>query len=160
MAPIEQAPINADGSLGAFNVSGSHLVVGRRNFTSAALGNYLYALGGTGSTGDLASVERASINSDGSLGAFETVSDVSLVAAGFDQAFVLVGGNLYATGGLQNLVPSNTVQVATVDGDGNLGNFAAVPGLTLATARGTHTANVIGNELYVLGGLGKAFSRA
>lgn len=152
---VERAPINADGSLGPFaTVSGTKLQTARRNFSSAALGGYLYVFGGYGPSGDLDTIERSAIAADGSLGAFETLTDVKLGSAEFDQAFVQVSNRLYVTGGLDGgLVPSKTVASTSVAGDGTITGFMSTSG-GLAVARGSHTATVANDFVYVIGGNG------
>lgn len=67
---VEQALVNADGTLGAFGVANS-LTTARQSHSSVVIGNQLYVIGGLGST-PLASIEHAPIVSDGSLGSFST----------------------------------------------------------------------------------------
>jgi hypothetical protein len=89
---------------------------------------------------------------DGSLAPFETLTDVKLSNAGFDQAVAAVGEQVYVTGGLSGaLVPTKMVGGATIASDGTLGAFVNV-GRGLAIARGTHTATLIKDVMYVIGG--------
>jgi hypothetical protein len=152
---VERAAINLDGSLDPFRIlSGVNLLTARRNFTSIVLGGYLYALGGSGTSGDLDTIERAAIGADGSLAPFEVMTGFKLGSAGFDQAFVVIGEQLYVSGGLSGAaVPSRTVAAAPVATDGALGTFANAS-TSLVVARGTHTATVVNGHVFVLGGMG------
>jgi hypothetical protein len=150
---IERASISPDGSLGSFAVvSGAKLVERREAPTCAVLGDYLYVLGGRGNNGDLASVERAPIDADGSLGAFMTVSGTNLVTGREGHTSTVIGNYLYVVGGAQGITPLNSIERATVHADGSLGPFAQVPDVTLVNARRFHTSAVVGGYLYVLGG--------
>src|SRR5262249_44936647 len=67
---VERAPAGADGSLGPFApVSGVELVTARSAFAVAVIRDYLYVIGGHTDAGVTASVERAPIMADGTLGA-------------------------------------------------------------------------------------------
>src|SRR5690606_14307 len=61
LSSIERAVINADGSLGTFSAVPVALVTPRASHQTMLAGDYLYVLGGYGSSGSLASVERALI---------------------------------------------------------------------------------------------------
>jgi Kelch motif protein len=152
---VERATINADGSLSPFSiVSGVTLATARYLHTSIIVGNLLYVIGGTGASGAaLASIERATINPDGSLGSFTTVSGTNLFSARYGHSSVVVGNSLYVVGGTGNGV-LDSVERAAIGGDGSLGRFAAVSGVTLKTARYQHVSAVLGTALYVAGGSG------
>jgi hypothetical protein len=152
----EHASLNISGSLGPFStVSGVTLLVPRAFYCAAVTGNYLYAVGGSDSTGPLSSVERATINSDGSLARFEVVRDVVMTGVRQSHAAAVIGPYLYALGGFgSNFSALSSVERAIINPDGSLGSFSLVPGVALMTARGDHTAAIVGNALYVFGGRG------
>src|SRR5262249_58048311 len=70
---IEHATIGADGALTKFATADSKLTVPRAGHTSAVIGDGLYVIGGRNDDGPVASVERAAIAPDGTLGAFAVV---------------------------------------------------------------------------------------
>ncbi|HMG56212.1 MAG TPA: hypothetical protein VK601_22085, partial [Kofleriaceae bacterium] len=149
---VERAAINADGSLGPFAVVGTAtLVTARYAHTSAVLGNYLYVIGGFDSAAELASVERAAINADGTLGAFSVVPGVALVAARRGHTTEVIGDGLYVVGGRGGAGYRRSVERATIHRDGSLEPFVTVDA-ALTTPRSGHTSAVIGNQLYVVGG--------
>jgi hypothetical protein len=152
---VERATINSDGSLGPFSiVPGVTLKSGRRNFTATALGMNLYIFGGSGASGQLDTIERSTIGVDGSLGAFETLTDVKLASAGLGHAFVDTKDHLYITGGIQGPPgPIKTVAASAVATDGSLGAFVSSAN-SLTSARASHSATVIGDYVYVIGGAG------
>lgn len=149
-ATIERAAINSDGTLGAFSsVSGATLNATRAWPATAVIGGYLYLVGGINSV-NLASLERAPINTDGTLGSFETVSAAMTVARNAPSAVVL-GTYLYVLGGYGPTL-QNTIERASINADGSLGSFAAVGGLTLSSTRYGHRGLLAGNHYYVFGG--------
>ena len=157
LASVEQATINADGSLSQFTtMAGGNLVTARRAHTTMVIGRQLYVIGGFGDAA-LSSIEHATIGSDGSLGPFVTVSGITLITPRQDHTSVVVGGYLYVIGGL-GTGPLKSIERASISADGSLGPFAAVPDTALATPRYGHTAAVSGNYLYVLGGTSGAGS--
>jgi Kelch motif protein len=135
---------------------GSALVVARYGHTTVVVGNFLYAVGGLGTSGYLDSLERALINADGSIGNFVTVPGVTLATGRAYHTSLVVGGFLYVLGGTGASGRLGDVERATINPDGSLGIFAGVPAVVLATPREFHTAAVVGNSLYVLGGNGDA----
>jgi N-acetylneuraminic acid mutarotase len=98
-ATIEVATINGDGTLGAFATASMSLQVPRAFHTSAVVGRYLYVFGGENAGTNLASVERAPISADGTLGAFATVSGVTLNTARNKLAAVALGSSVVLVGG-------------------------------------------------------------
>lgn len=155
LASVEQAMINADGSLMAFSrYASTSLAAARQGHTVAVLGGYLYVLGGAGSD-SLDSIERATLTRDGALGPFALVSDVKLAARRRGHASVVIGDGLYVLGGSDG-APLDSVERAAIKPDGSLAAFATVPGVHLAIARHGHTAVVVGSYLYLAGGTGNA----
>lgn len=97
---VERAPINPDGTLGAWEVVTS-LTTPRVYFASVATRGYIFALGGWKLIGSTAyylnSVERAVIHSDGTLGKWQTVNAMGTSRAW--HAAAVVFPHLYALGG-------------------------------------------------------------
>jgi N-acetylneuraminic acid mutarotase len=155
---VERATINADGTLGSFTfVPGLTLTFPRGFHTGTVIGNFLYVVGGTQGTAYLDSVDRATINADGTLGAFDIVPNVNLHTARGSHTAAVIGAYLYVFGGVGNSstppgVELDSVERAPIAADGSLGAFEVVAAVTLATARGGHTTDVIGNTVYVIGG--------
>lgn len=154
LGSVERASIAPDGSLGPFTiVPDLTLDVARKDATSIVLGNSLYILGGTGN-GVLDSVERAIINADGSLGPFVRVADVTLATARTGHTSMIADNALYVVGGSGTSGVTGTVERAIIANDGSLGAFVPVVGVGLVTARAGHSGAMIGNSLYVIGGIG------
>lgn len=121
----------------------SRLSVGRSYFGTAVVGNYLYVIGGRIAGGtDVTSIERATLNADGTLGSFSVVPGVSLNQAGNGGIVLVIGSYLYALGG-------TNVERATIYADGSISTFTTVD---TTLGRGSYAATVIGSYLYVIGG--------
>ncbi len=128
----------------------------RQGAVSINTGTYLYVIGGAQANGTpLATVERALINADGTLGAFNTMPPANnLNTPRAYAALVTLGGRAYVIGGATGATPTSlaSVESATLDTNGNLGAFVLEPMITLRAPRSGHVAEVIGDSVYVLAG--------
>jgi hypothetical protein len=147
--------------VGAFHRNGSCIdesvvsLAARRAFAAAVQEKgSVHVLGG-GSAIALNSVERATINPLGSLDMFTTLSGSALITARHSHAVATIGEWLYVLGGYKNdgVIGYSvlTVERAHIDDDGSLGPFEMQQG-PLVYGRLSHSVEVIGNRLYVLGG--------
>jgi N-acetylneuraminic acid mutarotase len=153
ISSIERATVAPDGSLGPFTVIGGlALTQARRDATSVVLGNGIYVIGGTGS-GVLNTIERANVNNDGSLDAFRVLSDVTLATARTGHTTIIIGEVLYVIGGSTASSVSASIERSAIRPDGSLSEFSTLSGSALRTAREGHVSIVLGNALYVIGGL-------
>lgn len=153
LASVERAPINADGTLGAFSiVGGATLVTARHLHTSAVIGGYLYVIGGSDTVSPLGSIERAPIDAEGTLAAFQSLDDATLATARQSHTSEVIGNRIYVIGGKGAAGNLGSVEQAEVHPDGALDKFTEVPARALATVRSAHSSAVIGKSLYVVGG--------
>jgi N-acetylneuraminic acid mutarotase len=154
LTSIERAGIQFDGSLTAFaTLTGATLASARARHTSAVLGNSVYTLLGWYPDAYRSSVERAIVPADGTLMTFAGVPGVNATTPRGRYTSSIVGSTLYLIGGEgASNMDLLSVERADLNADGSLGPLAAVPGIQLTTARSGHTAHVIGNWLYVIGG--------
>lgn len=94
---------NGNGTLGTFaEAAGTKLVTPRHFGWACRIGDFVYVVGGFTGMKESATtntVERASIRPDDTLGAFETVPGVSLVAGRGGFGYVNTGSFLYVAGG-------------------------------------------------------------
>lgn len=94
---VERTTINSDGSLGSWQDVTS-MTTPRCDFAAVAVGGYIYALGGGSCTGPFySSVERAWVNTDGSLDLWKTmpsmtVSRILLTAVQSNTSVYAIGG--------------------------------------------------------------------
>ncbi len=145
LADVRFALINADGTIGTWNVT-TALPTGRYLHRSVAYNGYLYVTGGY-SGSSLNDVLCAPINANGTLGAW--TSTTALPSARYAHACVAYDDRLYVTGGY-NGSPLGDVQVASLNADGTIGAWTALSAFT--TARSGHTSVAYNGHLYVIGG--------
>lgn len=154
LGSVERATINADGTVGKFSiVANLQLATPRDSFSMVTIGSWLYVIGGSGG-GALATIERAPISADGSLGTFSPMENIALQTARWSHTSVVVGAYVYVIGG-ENGPGSylSSIERAPIV-DGELGTFVTMPDVVLLGARSHHTSIVIGSRLCVLGGYG------
>ncbi len=118
-AGVQYAPINSDGTLGVWAVTssmnqkrGDHAVI------ADSRSGYAYALGGlrTSPFTRTATVERASLSPDGTLGEWNLVT--SLPAPSEDMAFAQSNGRIYMLGGYSSGI-TTSVYFSEVEGSGS-----------------------------------------
>ena len=144
---VQYAPINADGTVGTWNVT-TLLPAGRSSHASVARDGYLYLIGGA-SGGTLKSdVLRAPILPDGSLGNWTTTTSFS--GARVDHACDIIRDRLYLAGGYNAPNRLDDTQSAPFNPDGSLGAWTA--GTALPIALSTHSLVGYGGYLYIVGG--------
>jgi hypothetical protein len=131
---VERSIVDSSGSLGAFTTKNQpRLNVARSLHSATVIGAYLYVLGGVGTSTDagtnhLASIERALINSDGSLGSFELYSAAALVHARAKHSAIATETNLYVIAGEDDSgMPLTSIEVAPIHSDGSIGSFSLAP---------------------------------
>ncbi|HWE28631.1 MAG TPA: hypothetical protein VHB97_11545, partial [Polyangia bacterium] len=152
LASVERSTVAADDTISTFApVTGLALNKPRSQQMSVVIGNYLYEIGGF-SGGALDDIERALINPDGTLSPFAAVDNVTLTTPRSSASVVVLGDRLYVIGGASG-APVNSIESAPIGADGSLGAFTVVDGVTLTTARSAFGAVVIGDSVYVIGGL-------
>ena len=130
----------------------SAMLNGRRSFGAVAAGDYLYALGGSemNNAGAGQSVERARINADGSLGAWEALPD--LLQPRLAPVALVDGGYLYAVGGAASdyQLTTSSVERALINADGTLGPWQYVD--ALLNARVGHMGVSANGRFYMIAG--------
>ena len=150
--PVEYAPILADGRLGPWQTT-SPLRQGRFYLATANHRGYLYALGGGGGElGDdnvpLASVERAKINPDGSLQAWQQHSYLTTPRRGLKAS--VVNNRLYAIGGYNGQFLKSTEHL-DISASAGTAQWQLDPEQSKVD-RYIHAAATLGNRLFLLGG--------
>ncbi|HEY9900566.1 MAG TPA: IPT/TIG domain-containing protein [Pantanalinema sp.] len=148
LSSVERARINPDGTLGAFEAVSSALVVARSHGSGAVIGDYFYYFAGTNGSYQT-SIERARINPDGSLGAFELL-DKMLPDARTEHRAVVVDNYVYVIGSYNGAAATGLVYMAPIYPDGTLGAFTRGP--NLLTAVYEPVLAKLGNYLYAFGG--------
>jgi hypothetical protein len=120
--------------------------------------NYLYVVAGTNYVDFFDSIERARINADGSLGAWELAGKTPTPRGGTSVAVVgdyavLTGGQVSTAGGVKGLTRIAEVFTARIGKDGSLGEWQ--PAAALPEPRFHHPAVANNGWIYVVGGQGE-----
>ena len=159
---VYYASLNADGTIGTWATTTK---LPQALFAEGAVifHGRIYVAGGNDSTGPVKSVYSAKINSDGTLGAWQTLPDMPIALA-YHQ-LVTAAGYLYAIGGDSAMVdPLTNLPDASSQGDVYYNKINFLDG-TLASNpwskntggmgknREKHTAVVVGGYVLVSGGL-------
>ena len=147
----EFARINPDGSLGAWQ-AGTQLNEERGFIDAVVHGEYIYVVGGgNGPNGEhlLRSVERAKINADGSLGAWETEHNKMVTPRRCSKVLV-VGDFIYSLGGFAGTL-LDTVERASFQPDGHLSEWN-LEDQHMTIPRYINTVKNMHDALYVIGG--------
>jgi hypothetical protein len=157
---IDRATLNADGSIsGNFGAVAASLQLTSQRFglTTEIVGPFVYAFGGGSNTnsGFLATVERAPIAQDGTLGAWvQLAASANLQTARWRHHSAKIGSYIYIFGGDGSTGTLTTVERASFDpATGELGAFVTQPAVTLATGVSSARIAVVGGYVYLLGGL-------
>jgi N-acetylneuraminic acid mutarotase len=143
------ATINADGTLGTWTISGTI-----PNALAPAAGvvvrNKIYIFGGgTGVNANaFSSVYMSTINSDGTLGTWATVSPLPSILA--ESVAFVTKNRLYIVGGSDGTNSTNIVYTALVMPNGELGKWETSKSFPLAVRN--HSIGIIKNYVYVFGG--------
>jgi hypothetical protein len=112
---------------------------------------YLYVFAGTRSWQVIHDdIQRAPIASDGSLGAFESAGTLPSKRAG--HSTTRVKDTVIVVSGTNGHAPVTTSDVGTFGADGKIGQWKPGPTTPIGTMH--HTAEVVGDYLYLFGGLG------
>jgi len=151
VADIDATTINPDGTLAPINaLSNVRLNDARSGMTAEIIGPWLYVIGGAQGTTKLATVERAPIADDGTLGPFERITP-QLAVAREGHGSAVIGDALYVFAGIGGSYVS-TVERAPILGDGSLGAFADVPALELSSTRIRGATVVTSDGVFHIGG--------
>ncbi len=140
---VIRIPTNASGLGSATSgpaESGGRMMFSARGHSVVRVGDYIYVIGG-----QQGSTQRAHVNSDESLGPFESYPIKGIYD--YEATTISVGQWVYAIGG-------GGVRRAAVGGDGSLGDFQAAPGIDLRIGRSNHSVLRVGRYIYIIGGEG------
>jgi N-acetylneuraminic acid mutarotase len=148
---VQYAPINSNGTVGTWTATTS-FTTARRGHTSVVYNGYLYVIGGMQGGGAYNDVQYAPINSDGTVGTWNTATSLSV--ARVHHTSVVYNGYLYVIGGYIR----DDVQYAPINSNGTIGTWTATTSFT--TARYGHTSVAYNGYLYLLGGLNSSGGRS
>ena len=143
LSSVYTAPINPDGTLGTWTAA-TNLPVALRQAQAVVAKNTLYLIGGWNGTVHAATVYKAPINSDGTLGNWSL--DTPLPQGNSQFSGFIARGRLHVAGGYFD----NAIYSAIINPDGSLGNWTAEEALPGTVRRGAFA--VTRNRVYSLGG--------
>lgn len=127
------------------------LPAGIDSAAAAAVGNWLFILGGRNNNGAaLNSVQRAHMNPDGSLGSWQTINP-PLPQALYGHAAVSAGNRIYVIGGFGSDY-ARSVYMSAVQNDGTLSAWQSLQSLPAGQERSHQAVAVVSEYLVVLGG--------
>ena len=152
VSTVYTAPINSDGTLGAWS-TGTSLPAAVIQSQVIVTKNRVYLLGGNNGGGAVSTVYTAPINSDGTLGTWTT--GTSLPMALQNSSVLVTYNRVFLLGGISGAVRS-TVYTAPINADGTLG--AWVTGVNLLVALANSAVITTKNRVYMLGGNGPTSS--
>lgn len=146
---IVYAPINTDGSLGAFSSASNALNTARAHFFAAAYDGYLYVFGGSIGVG-IRSVEYAQIGANGDLGAFTELAN-HMTSNRSMHSGALAGDTVYLVGGRKTGSEDfDTVEYAQLT-PGGVGTFTECTS-TFTDSRENLECVAYNGYLYVIAG--------
>jgi hypothetical protein len=148
---VYYAPINSDGSTGAWVTSSNSMPQARANTTSVVHNGYWYLIGGQQANNALDDVLYAPLNADGSVGAW-TISSNPLPTSLTYTSAVLYNGYIFTFGGFNtSFTPQDDVYSAPLNIDGSVGSWTASSN-SLPVALGGTLASIYNGIVYILGG--------
>ncbi len=145
---VYRAPVNSDGSIGAWVLNAGAFPACRHRHSSAIVKGYLFVIGGNCAGSAQAGVYRAPINGDGSIGTFTTTT--SLPSGRRRHSTWVVNDYIFVAGGSN---PGfDTVYSAHIEDNGNVLSWATSPNL-LPAKRYSHSSVLYNNYAYIIGGV-------
>lgn len=156
---VHYSPIGANGTLGSWQATTS-FSTGREAHKMIALNGYMYIIGGSYSFPRvyLNDVQYAPINSDGSLGSWNTTTDIGTAAlvkantAVYDNRIYIVGRSLGGT--------NREAHFATANTNGTLSPWQATTSLPSGAAISGSSIVAYGGYMYSIGGLNASAAAA
>lgn len=144
---------NNSGELQAWvNNSGNPLPTARESHASVTANGYVYVFGGWNGASQVADVNYAKLNADGSVGSWGTLTSTPLPLAEYDMGATTANGYVYIVGGDDGSGnEQSTVYYAKLNADGTLGAWKTntSTGFSARTLASVVTAN---GYIYALGG--------
>jgi N-acetylneuraminic acid mutarotase len=157
---IEEATINADGSLSSFTqLAGLNLPSGRRGHCTVVLRDKIHLIGGGGNNDQpTGSVDTCTLGTDGRITQCTTTNlgqQGALTTSRRTPTCAVVGKFVYVFGGdPTNQTIGRSIERSQIQFDGSLGAFTALSANSLQSSRSNGVATPFGNTLYVFGGNG------
>jgi hypothetical protein len=142
---VYYSKINTNGTIGDWNTTSS-LPQGIQGPDSVAYNGYIYAVGGEGLTTPLSTVYYAKVESNGTLGSWNTTTSLPQSVSG--QSTIIYNGYIYEIGGGSK--NSSLVYYAQINSNGTIGAWTAT--LPLPQNIIDSTSALYNGYVYTLGG--------
>ena len=147
---VQIGAIDFDGDIASFS-DGPQLNTGRITHKSVIAHGYIYVIGGYNHPDYLNSIERAEINSDGTLDAWTSTGNTAFTNARRDLGAYMNKNKLYITAGNNGSTFYNDIQSADIADDGTIGAWTTNSN-TFTTARYSAGTVIYNDFVYVVGG--------
>ena len=149
VSTVYYAPINSNGTLGAWNTTTS-LPETTENATSVKYNGYVYEIGGYNGSTEVSNVYYAPINSNGTLGTWSATT--SLPEGTYNATSVKYNGYVYEIGGYNGSTYFSTVYYALINSNGTVGTWNTTTSLPEITSEATSVE--YNGYVYEMGGIG------
>lgn len=146
---VHYAVINADGSLGAWTAAANNFTTARHSHGSVVHNGYLYVVGGADASAYYATVEYATIQSGGNVGAWSATTSMPIARS--ELGVVVVNGYIYSMGGRDAGTLTSAVNYAPLNSNGTIGTWTATNAFN-APALMTMAVTVANGHIYLAGG--------
>jgi hypothetical protein len=123
LSSVYSAPINTDGTLGAFRTEIS-LPETKAYTVCFVIKDKLYVVGGNNSSNDTNTVYRTTVNKDGTLNSWETLPNFPITFS--DGKPLLIKDKIYIFGANYSSTDTSKIYYSTYDADGNIGTWTYV----------------------------------
>ena len=152
LSSVYSATLNPDGAVGAWTEEGNELPTVLYGASSTIYNGHVYVIGGYDGNSVLSSVYSATLNPDGSVGAW-TSDENTLPGASYLPTSAAYNGHIYVIGGNSSVESNiiNTVYSATLNPDGSVGAWTTEANSLPSPAWGASAATSNGH-VYVIGG--------
>jgi len=128
ISTVLTAPISVEGIIGNWSIAGS-LPIAIRSAQTVLIGDYIYIIGGYGSSASLSTVYSAKIKSDGTIECWTQMA--SLPSVLYNSSSVCTKDRIYLLGGLTTSSVA-TVYTASILKEGKLGSWTTSTSLPAA----------------------------
>lgn len=143
---VWSAPINSDGTIGTW-VGGPNFPITNYYHNCIVTKNRLYVIGGYNGSSYLSSVYYAMINSDGTIGAWNTGTSLPIAVNGF--ALAMTKNRIHLVGGWTGSSNTN-VYSTVVNSDGSIGTWTLSG--TIPNTMNCSSVLVTKDKMYLFGG--------
>ncbi|HEY4499733.1 MAG TPA: immunoglobulin-like domain-containing protein, partial [Candidatus Paceibacterota bacterium] len=140
--------IHPDGSLGTWRQT-TNMAAARIRHSVVSANGYMYVIGGQNGANAQTGIFYSKINSDGTLGPWQTNAN-SLSEGRREHGSIVANGYVYVFGGHNSGAYQTTVSYARLNADGSTGSISTTTALPVA--QGRHGAIVANGYVYIIGG--------